>query len=89
MLYLPGTLLLCQMGAREPAISTTPWAPNHACDGFNAHTGIDGTGLAAFKQFPALVEHFDLRALFVPSADRTPFPELVNLTACALRPCAR
>ena len=51
-----------------------------------AHAGIDGTGLAAFKQFPAVVEHFDLRALFVPSADRTPFPELVELTAYVLRP---
>ncbi len=28
--------------------------------------GIDGTGLAAYKQFPALVEEYDLRALFVP-----------------------
>ena len=49
-------------------------------------SGIDGTGLAAFKQFPSIVEDFDLRALFVPSADRTPFPELVDLTACAATP---
>ncbi|KAK9838483.1 hypothetical protein WJX81_002279 [Elliptochloris bilobata] len=41
--------------------------------------GIDGTGLAASRQFPYLVEAFDLRALSVPGHDRTPFPDLVRL----------
>jgi hypothetical protein len=50
--------------------------------------GIDGTGLAAYKQFPRLVEDYDLRALFIPAADRTPFPELLELCECALRPKA-
>ena len=48
--------------------------------------GIDGTGLAAYKQFPGLVQDYDLRALFIPVADRTPFPELLELCECALSP---
>lgn len=44
--------------------------------------GIDGTGLAAYKQFPRLMEVYDLRALFIPPADRTPFPELVEIVEC-------
>ncbi|GAX78319.1 hypothetical protein CEUSTIGMA_g5761.t1 [Chlamydomonas eustigma] len=39
--------------------------------------GIDGTGLAAYRQFPYLSERFDLRALFMPPNDRTPFKDLV------------
>lgn len=46
--------------------------------------GIDGTGLAASRQFPYLVEAFDLRALSVPSHDRTPYPDLVRLIMCAV-----
>ena len=42
--------------------------------------GIDGTGLAASRQFPYLADAFDLHALSIPSADRTPFEVLVNLT---------
>ena len=45
--------------------------------------GIDGTGLAASRQFPFLVDAFDLHCLSVPSADRTPFPQLVSLIECA------
>ena len=41
--------------------------------------GIDGTGLAASRQFPTLVEAFDLTALSIPGTDRTPFPALVKL----------
>ena len=41
--------------------------------------GIDGTGLAASRQFPYLVDAFDLHCLSVPSADRTPFGQLVSL----------
>ena len=47
--------------------------------------GIDGTGLAASRQFPSLSRSFDLTALSVPGSDRTPFPELVKLVTCALR----
>ena len=42
--------------------------------------GIDGTGLAASRQFPYLADAFDLHALSIPSADRTPFEALVKLT---------
>ncbi len=42
--------------------------------------GIDGTGLAASRQFPYLADAFDLHALSIPSADRTPFESLVKLT---------
>lgn len=44
--------------------------------------GIDGTGLAASRQFPTLATEFDLRALSIPGHDRTPFQELVKLTMC-------
>lgn len=41
--------------------------------------GIDGTGLAASRQFPYLVDAFDLHALSIPGADRTPFEGLIKL----------
>lgn len=41
--------------------------------------GIDGTGLAAYKQFPGLAEAFDLVAFSVPPHDRTKFPRLVEI----------
>ncbi|KAK9819759.1 hypothetical protein WJX72_002051 [[Myrmecia] bisecta] len=41
--------------------------------------GIDGTGLAASRQFPYLVNAFDLRALSVPTHDRSTFQELVQI----------
>ena len=44
--------------------------------------GIDGTGLAASRQFPFLVRAFDLKALSVPGDDRTPFSELVTCVGC-------
>jgi hypothetical protein len=43
--------------------------------------GIDGTGLAAYRQFPSLGQQFDLRCLVVPAADRTPFEELADMVA--------
>ena len=46
--------------------------------------GIDGTGLAAYKQFPSLVEAFDLVAFSVPPHDRTRFPRLLELVECVL-----
>ena len=41
--------------------------------------GIDGTGLAAWQQFPALAQCFALVALNVPVKDRTSFPGLVDI----------
>lgn len=41
--------------------------------------GIDGTGLAASRQFPALVEDFDLRAMSIPGNDRTSFDSLIRI----------
>jgi hypothetical protein len=39
--------------------------------------GIDGTGLAAYQQFPRLMAHFDLRCLVISPSDRSPFEELL------------
>jgi hypothetical protein len=44
--------------------------------------GIDGTGLAASRQFPFLVDAFDLHCLSIPGSDRTPFPQLISLIEC-------
>ena len=41
--------------------------------------GIDGTGMAASRQFPGLMEAFDFRAFSVPVSDRTPFDGLVGI----------
>lgn len=41
--------------------------------------GIDGTGMAASRQFPGLMESFDFRAFSVPVSDRTPFTGLVDV----------
>lgn len=43
--------------------------------------GIDGTGLAAYRQFVGLSGRFDFRALFLPPEDRTPFTALVDVVA--------
>jgi len=40
--------------------------------------GIDGTGLAAYKQFPALCRNFQFEALTMPPHDRTWFPGLLE-----------
>jgi pimeloyl-ACP methyl ester carboxylesterase len=40
--------------------------------------GIDGTGLAAYRQFPALSQNFQLSAMVVPPDDRSSFPHLVD-----------
>ncbi len=47
--------------------------------------GIDGTGLAASRQFPFLVDAFELHALSIPGSDRTPFEGLIKLIECG--PC--
>lgn len=41
--------------------------------------GIDGTGLAASKQFSSLMEHFNLVTFVTPPGDRTPYDDLVEL----------
>ena len=40
--------------------------------------GIDGTGLAAFKQFPELMRHFNLMTYVVPPGNRDSFGTLVD-----------
>lgn len=40
--------------------------------------GIDGTGLAAARQFPSLLRNFDLVTLITPSGDRSDFNALVR-----------
>lgn len=40
--------------------------------------GIDGTGLAAFKQFPVLMQHFNLMTFVTPPGDRSSYEELVD-----------
>ncbi|KAL4442037.1 hypothetical protein ABPG77_011298 [Micractinium sp. CCAP 211/92] len=47
--------------------------------------GIDGSGLAASRQFPSLLRRFDMQALVTPPQDRTPFAELVQIAANFLR----
>lgn len=41
--------------------------------------GIDGTGMAASRQFPGLMDSFDFRSFSVPLNDRTPFNGLVQI----------
>lgn len=41
--------------------------------------GIDGTGMAASRQFPGLMGSFDFRTFSVPLNDRTPFTGLVDI----------
>jgi pimeloyl-ACP methyl ester carboxylesterase len=41
-------------------------------------SGLDGTGLAAFKQFPSLMEHFRLITYVVPPSNRDSFATLVD-----------
>jgi hypothetical protein len=43
--------------------------------------GIDGTGLAAYRQFPRLTRAFDLRCLIIPRTDRSTFDELTDYVA--------
>lgn len=47
--------------------------------------GIDGTGLAAARQFPRLLERFDLITLVTPAKDRTGFNELVDIVVQFLK----
>lgn len=41
--------------------------------------GIDGTGLAASRQFPSLSNAFDLRAMSISATDRNKFEQLVKI----------
>lgn len=49
--------------------------------------GIDGTGLAAYRQFASLSQSFDLRALFMPPTERQPFDQLVEHVAAQVCVC--
>jgi len=49
--------------------------------------GIDGTGLAAYRQFPSLCQSFDLRCLVIPPHDRTTFEELADHVAVRVCTC--
>ncbi|KAF6251663.1 alpha/beta-hydrolase [Scenedesmus sp. NREL 46B-D3] len=47
--------------------------------------GIDGSGLAAYRQFPRLTRAFDLRCLIIPRTDRSSFEELADTVAAMIR----
>lgn len=47
--------------------------------------GLDGTGLTAFVQYPALAEEFEVRCLTMPTTDRSTFMDLVHLVRNELR----
>uniref|UniRef100_A0A383WM75 Phospholipid/glycerol acyltransferase domain-containing protein n=1 Tax=Tetradesmus obliquus TaxID=3088 RepID=A0A383WM75_TETOB len=47
--------------------------------------GIDGSGLAAYRQFPRLTRAFDLRCLIIPRTDRSSFEELVDTVAAMIK----
>eukprot|EP00878_Enallax_costatus_P029148 GHUV01031581.1.p1 GENE.GHUV01031581.1~~GHUV01031581.1.p1 ORF type:complete len:533 (+),score=165.63 GHUV01031581.1:165-1763(+) len=47
--------------------------------------GIDGTGLAAYRQFPRLTRAFDLRCLIIPRTDRSTFEQLVEDVAALVK----
>ncbi|KAF5840613.1 hypothetical protein DUNSADRAFT_16128 [Dunaliella salina] len=46
--------------------------------------GVDGTGLAAYRQFPALSRFFDLHALYMPPEDRSNFEQIVETVKAQL-----
>lgn len=50
--------------------------------------GIDGTGLAAFRQFPSISQDFALSTFTVPITDRSSFTELVQICAGFMRQVA-
>ena len=41
--------------------------------------GADGSGITAWMQYPSLAQDFDLRALEIPSGDRSSHVQLVEL----------
>ncbi|GMH32734.1 hypothetical protein BSKO_00568 [Bryopsis sp. KO-2023] len=41
--------------------------------------GLDGTGLGASREFPGLVDAFELNALVIPTEDRTDFAGIVDI----------
>ena len=52
--------------------------PRHEKPLFIYLPGIDGTGLAAYKQFPELMEHFNLMTYVVPPTNRDSFGTMVD-----------
>lgn len=47
-------------------------------------TGLDGSGLAAWRSFAGLTADFDVRLLTVPVDDRTPFDGLVDVVVAQI-----
>ena len=41
--------------------------------------GADGSGITAWMQYPSLAQEYDVRALSIPSADRSSHQQLVKL----------
>ena len=78
-------MLCCALAGAEPSfiVPQLPgFAPNRKADHLPLMLyvpGIDGTGMAASRQFPGLMECFDFRAFSVPVSDRTPFQGLVDI----------
>lgn len=70
----------------SPLVPKEPGAPEaHTLPLMFYMPGIDGTGLAAYRQFPRLTKAFDLRCLVTPSTDRTPFAELVETVSASIK----
>lgn len=86
LLSLPagGTLVTDGGPARlfSPYVPKPPGAPAAAILPMMFYMpGIDGTGLAAYRQFPRLTRAFDLRCLIIPRTDRSTFEELTDYVA--------
>ena len=47
--------------------------------------GIDGTGLAAFRQFPTISKDYTLSSFTVPITDRSSFIDLVHTCSAFVR----
>ncbi len=78
--------LVCQCVAGAEPSFIIPKLPGFPSERQVAHLplmlyipGIDGTGMAASRQFPALMGSFDFRSFSVPQNDRTPFTALVDI----------
>ena len=46
--------------------------------------GLDGSGITAWTQFPELAREYDVRALKIPSDDRTSYTELISTCAAQI-----
>ncbi len=70
-----------------PLVARPPGSPNPSALPLMFYMpGIDGTGLAASRQFPSLSAAFDLRCLVIPPGDRLEFEPLVDCVAVGACP---